>query len=105
MLDTFPTYHRVRGARHTRGGRARRHARLLGATLMAGATLGWMAAGSASTLAASGPELVISGAGWGHGVGMSQEGALGYAEHGYSYAQILGHYYAGTVLRQGPAPA
>jgi SpoIID/LytB domain protein len=64
-----------------------------------------MAAGSASTLAASGPELVISGAGWGHGVGMSQEGALGYAEHGYSYAQILARYYSGTGLGQAPAHA
>ena len=28
---------------------------------------------------------MIAGAGYGHGVGMSQDGALGYAEHGYSY--------------------
>jgi SpoIID/LytB domain protein len=44
------------------------------------------------------PTLVIQGAGDGHGVGMSQEGALGYAEHGYSYQAILAHYYAGTAL-------
>ena len=31
--------------------------------------------------------LVIDGAGDGHGVGMSQEGALGYAEHGYATAR------------------
>jgi SpoIID/LytB domain protein len=49
--------------------------------------------GSASTL-------VIAGAGDGHGVGMSQDGALGYAEHGWSYAAILGHYYTGTALGQ-----
>jgi stage II sporulation protein D len=36
---------------------------------------------------------------------MSQEGALGYAEHGYSYAQILAHYYSGTALGQAPAHA
>ena len=47
--------------------------------------------------------LVISGAGDGHGVGMSQEGALGYAEHGFSYEQILAHYYTGTALGQAPA--
>ena len=40
----------------------------------------------------------IRGAGFGHGVGMSQFGALGYAEHGAGYAEILGHYYSGTGL-------
>jgi SpoIID/LytB domain protein len=46
--------------------------------------------------------LVISGAGDGHGVGMSQEGALGLAQHGYSYAAILAHYYTGTAIGQVP---
>lgn len=54
------------------------------------------AVGPATARAAS--ELVIQGAGYGHGVGMSQEGALGYAQHGYSYAAILAHYYTGTAL-------
>lgn len=49
--------------------------------------------------------LVIEGAGFGHGVGMSQEGARGYAEHGWSYEQILAHYYTGTSLGQAPAKA
>ena len=40
----------------------------------------------------------IRGAGWGHGVGMSQYGAMGYASNGWNAAQILGHYYAGTTL-------
>jgi stage II sporulation protein D len=48
-------------------------------------------------------ELVIEGGGFGHGVGMSQEGALGYAEHGFSYQQILAHYYTGTALGTAPA--
>jgi len=47
--------------------------------------------------------LVIAGAGDGHGVGMSQEGALGYAEHGSSYRAILSHYYTGTAIAQAPA--
>jgi stage II sporulation protein D len=42
--------------------------------------------------------LVISGAGDGHGVGMSQDGALGYAEHGWSYRAILAHYYQHTTI-------
>jgi stage II sporulation protein D len=40
----------------------------------------------------------IRGAGFGHGVGMSQYGALGYAEHGARYDAILSHYYTGTQL-------
>jgi stage II sporulation protein D len=48
-------------------------------------------------------ELLISGGGWGHGVGMSQTGALGLAEHGYSYQAILAHYYTGTAIGRVPA--
>lgn len=41
----------------------------------------------------------FSGHGWGHGRGMGQYGALGYAvDHGWGYAQILAHYYGGTTL-------
>jgi stage II sporulation protein D len=47
--------------------------------------------------------LVVTGKGWGHGVGMSQWGAYGYARHGWSYRQILGHYYPGTTLGRAPA--
>src|SRR2546423_5214881 len=44
----------------------------------------------------------LSGHGWGHGVGMSQYGALGYAQHGFGYARILAHYYPGTALATAP---
>lgn len=37
----------------------------------------------------------IGGRGWGHGIGMSQYGAYGYAKHGWSYKSILRHYYSG----------
>ena len=47
--------------------------------------------------------LVVTGKGWGHGVGMSQWGAYGYARHGWSYRQILAHYYVGTTLGRAPA--
>lgn len=36
--------------------------------------------------------------GWGHGVGMSQWGACMYARHGYTYDQILAHYYVNTRI-------
>jgi stage II sporulation protein D len=42
----------------------------------------------------------INGGGNGHGIGMSQYGAYGYALHGASYQFILGHYYQGTALGQ-----
>ncbi|HEY2327914.1 MAG TPA: SpoIID/LytB domain-containing protein [Gaiellaceae bacterium] len=42
--------------------------------------------------------LVLSGHGWGHGIGMSQWGAYGYAKHGWTYDKILAHYYVGTSL-------
>ena len=44
---------------------------------------------------------LVSGRGWGHGVGMSQYGALGYANEGWTYDQILAHFYTGAEL--GPA--
>jgi stage II sporulation protein D len=40
----------------------------------------------------------IRGGGDGHGIGMSQYGAYGYALHGAGYQQILAHYYQGTAL-------
>jgi len=43
---------------------------------------------------------IFRGAGFGHGVGMCQTGAVGMAEAGKSYQQILRHYYPGTVLRK-----
>jgi stage II sporulation protein D len=46
---------------------------------------------------------VIRGAGFGHGVGMSQYGADGYAQHGKDYRFILAHYYTGTDIGQAPA--
>ncbi|MDD2756902.1 MAG: SpoIID/LytB domain-containing protein, partial [Methanothrix sp.] len=43
-------------------------------------------------------ELVFTVKGYGHGVGMSQYGADGYAQRGWSYQQILSHYYQGASL-------
>jgi SpoIID/LytB domain protein len=58
---------------------------------------------SQSATGARAATLVIEGAGEGHGVGMSQDGAYGYAQHGASYEAILAHYYTGTALGQAPA--
>src|SRR4051794_16151748 len=40
----------------------------------------------------------LRGAGWGHGIGMSQYGAYGFAKHGADYRQILAHYYRDTDI-------
>jgi stage II sporulation protein D len=70
---------------------------------LAAALLTAALAGLCAASAAAAPTLVIQGAGDGHGVGMSQEGALGYAQHGYGYQAILAHYYTGTALGTVPA--
>jgi len=46
---------------------------------------------------------VIRGAGFGHGIGMSQYGAYGYALEGARYPGILAHYYRGTRLSTAPS--
>ena len=50
--------------------------------------------------AAASPRFVLKGHGWGHGVGLSQYGALGRANDGQDYKQILGFYYDGHERRQ-----
>jgi stage II sporulation protein D len=54
--------------------------------------LGVAAAANAATT------LYARGGGDGHGIGMSQYGAYGYALHGEDYQFILAHYYQGTAL-------
>lgn len=48
--------------------------------------------------ALAGSRFYVRGAGYGHGVGMSQYGAYGYALHGKDFRWILRHYYQGTDL-------
>lgn len=43
-------------------------------------------------------EFAFAGRGWGHGLGLSQWGAKTLGEMGYSYTQILSHYYPGAQL-------
>lgn len=44
-------------------------------------------------------QVVVKTKGFGHGVGMSQYGAEGMAENGYTYKDIIEHYYQGTTLK------
>lgn len=43
-------------------------------------------------------DITISGQGYGHGVGMSQSGARGMAEEGYTYDEIIKYYYQGVAV-------
>ena len=56
----------------------------------------------AGPAAQSSPAFFAAGHGWGHGVGLAQYGAYGYALHGWTYDQIVAHYYPGTNLGEAP---
>ena len=43
---------------------------------------------------------LFKGGGFGHGVGLSQSGAIEMAELGFTYEQILNHYYQGTKIKK-----
>lgn len=43
---------------------------------------------------------ILSGAGWGHGVGLCQIGAAMMGAKGFTYRQILQHYYPGTEIKK-----
>jgi peptidoglycan hydrolase-like amidase len=103
---------------HSRGGRQR----LVGACAAAGlltvtalfpaapAAASTTNAAAAAPTAAAGPSpnaaanVDVGGHGWGHGRGMGQYGALGYAlDHGWNSAQILDQFYGGTSATTLPA--
>jgi stage II sporulation protein D len=69
---------------------------VLAAMLMAAAAV------SAAPVARTDAVFVLSGGGWGHGVGLSQWGAYGQAKEGRTYREILGHYFPGTELGAVP---
>ena len=74
--------------------RSRRHGRARRAALLACllAALAPAAAARAETT------WEVTGAGFGHGAGMSQWGAFGFAKHGSGWKQILGHFYKHTTI-------
>lgn len=52
-----------------------------------------------------GSEVKLSGKGYGHGVGMSQEGAIRMCEDGYEYFEVIEHYFKGSkVIKQENNP-
>src|SRR3954451_22016327 len=83
---------------------------LASAILAAGPVPAGAATATAATTTAATPTLTstapsvlaFTGHGWGHGLGMSQWGAYGYAKHGWTYDKILTHYYPLTTLGKAP---
>ena len=57
---------------------------------------------AATTPRAGEPVFIVTGHGWGHGVGMAQWGANGFARKGTAYDRILTHYYRGTTIGRAP---
>jgi SpoIID/LytB domain protein len=55
---------------------------------------------SAFVVDKQGDRFVLTGAGWGHGVGLCQIGAAIMGEKGYSYEQILLHYYKNATIEK-----
>ncbi len=52
------------------------------------------------TVKKEGKEWVVTGTGFGHGVGMCQMGVRARAQAGQSYQEILSHYYQGITLEK-----
>ena len=76
---------------------------LIGAALMLAASVHARSpAASVAPQPVTATTFLLSGRGWGHGVGMSQYGALGFANEGWTHEQILAHFYAGTALGTAP---
>jgi stage II sporulation protein D len=90
LLTGSPQTSRHRRRRH-RGAFAVASAAALLAVLSA---LAWASSASAVVKWS----MIMEGRGWGHGIGMSQYGADGYALHGWKYDAIIKHYYTGVTL-------
>ncbi len=55
---------------------------------------------SAFTVNCKDDRFILEGSGWGHGVGLCQIGAAVMGEKGYSYSEILSHYFPGSALEK-----
>ena len=111
-METFGKASRARRETSATVARVGRYTPVLVATgllILGGAASGLLAAGpglpsvttastATVTTSAASSVVAVSGHGWGHGLGLSQWGAYGYAKHGWTYDRILAHYYSGTTL-------
>jgi stage II sporulation protein D (peptidoglycan lytic transglycosylase) len=69
--------------------------------LIVGRALGWnVLKSSRFNVSRSGSQFVFRGGGFGHGLGLCQEGSHVMAQRGGSFQQILAHYFPGTIVRE-----
>lgn len=69
--------------------------------LIVGRALGWQQIKSSRfEVTRAGANFIFHGSGFGHGLGLCQEGAHVMARRGLSYQQILTHYFPGTVVQR-----
>jgi stage II sporulation protein D len=74
--------------------------------LVVGRALGWnLLKSSRFTVTRAGANFVFRGGGFGHGLGLCQEGAHVMAERGSTYRQIVSKYFPGTTISNQPATA
>jgi SpoIID/LytB domain protein len=72
--------------------------------LIVGRALGWqMIKSSRFEVSRMGDDFIFRGSGFGHGLGLCQEGAHVAARRGMGYRQILNHYFPGTRLTRAAA--
>ena len=84
------------------GVRSMRRTLLLVSVLLLVAGSAAHARSSAQPVPQGAATFVVTGHGWGHGVGLSQWGAYGYAQKGFDYEKIVLHYFTGTELGDAP---
>ena len=73
--------------------------------IIVGRTLGWnLLKSSRFTISRSGSAFVFRGSGFGHGLGLCQEGAHVMAQRGFAHRQILSKYFPGTSLGSRATP-
>ena len=61
--------------------------------------LSFISSNGVTTVDANSEQYNFEGRGWGHGIGMSQYGAKQMAEEGYTYEEIIKHYYTGVTVK------
>jgi stage II sporulation protein D len=92
-----------RGTRTIKGGQLRSALGLKSTLFSVAPQTGLVASTSIKGTPALPQAFLISGRGSGHGLGMSQWGAYGMAQQGYTYTQILQHYYQGITISTLPS--
>jgi SpoIID/LytB domain protein len=70
--------------------------------LVAGSAAHARTSARAQPVPAGAATFLVTGHGWGHGVGLSQYGAYGYAQKGVAFDKIVLHYFPGTELGAAP---